>query len=165
MRLLLSFYFFAAISIFVAPVYADERDKIDTGQGLTYEKPSGWTETPNKKGTASALVAAGDDTSQIELRYAKIEGEQARNYFATFHTSLSKAKLQRVGEGTEKKFGKLEGVLTEYSTGEGAKQKVLFVFEFSTSGGVWLVVGMFDARQRDEHLKSYEGLLASVVAE
>lgn len=144
------------------PAFADDPDLVDTKQGLTYTKPAGWVIAPAKKGAVSALRAAGESKSQIELRYAKITGTHAVSYFSTFHSSLVRGKLARVGEGEAKTYGELKGKLTEYTMGVGDKQRSLVVFEFTTDVGAWLVIGMFDAGRRDEDLVALEKLLGGV---
>jgi len=158
--------FFTVLAFFASIGFATAEDTVDTKQGLKYERPTGWVQSPAKKGTVSALKKSGDEKSQIEFRFAKIANDRAESYFTTFHNSLLKAKLERVGSGAAKKYGKLSGKLTEYKTGKGASAKSLFVYEFTTAnGGAWLAVGMFDARSRDAYLKDYEVLLGSCAVE
>lgn len=155
-----------SVAMFItSPLAAQDKDLVDTGQGIKYTKPSGWVQADKKKGAVSGLHAAGDKKSQIEFRFAKITADRAKSYFATFHTQLGKAKLKRVKEGEKKSYGKFDGMLTEYAAGKDDTSKALFVFEFTTAEGAWLVVGMFDGRARDKHLESYEALLGSLAAD
>lgn len=150
--------------VFATPALAqDDPDRVDAGEGLSYVKPDGWVVSPPRKGAVSALHKAGDEKSQIELRFAKIEADRAPSYFATFHASLAKANLTRVTAAQQREYGVLKGAVTEYGAGSGARGKSIFVFEFTTATGAWLVVGMFNAAARDAYLADLETLLRGVV--
>ena len=143
---------------------AQKPDVVDTGKGLTFKKPAGWVVAPKKKGTAAALYAAGDKQSQIEFRFAEIAGEKAERYFHSFHGSLASAGLRKAEEGKAKKYGKLSGTLTVYSS-SGEDPMKLYVYQFTHGGAAWLVVGMFNGEQAENYLKDYEKLLGLVVVE
>lgn len=142
----------------------DGEDKVDTGKGLSFSKPSGWVIAPTKKGAVAAMYAAGDKRSQIEFRFSRVDDGKAKQYFTSFHGSLVGAGLQKSGEGEAKTYGKLQGKLSQYVT-DGSTPMRLYVFEFSSKKGAWLIVGMFDDTQADKYLVDYEKLLTAVVVE
>lgn len=142
--------------------WADEKDTIDTGKGLTFQKESGWAKAKNAKGVVAALNAAGDEESQIEFRWAEVDPKKAKQYFNSFHASLVGAKLKKVGEPAQKTYGKVSGTLTEYEAATKNGSTRIFVFQFANGGAAWLVVGMFDGKRRDQYLGDYEKMLATI---
>ena len=151
-----------ALTLVTGHAWADDKDVVDTGKGLKFEKASGWAQAPNKKGVVAALSAAGDEQSQIEFRWAEVDSKKAKQYFNSFHASLVGAKLKKIGEAQKKTFGSVAGTLTEYeATGKSGTTRVL-VFQFSKDGAAWLVVGMFDGTKRDAYLADLEKILATI---
>jgi hypothetical protein len=145
-----------------APASADDGAVIDTGKGLQFSRPDGWVDAGKKKGTVAALRAAGDKKSGIEFRYARVTAEKSVAYFNSFHARLVEAGLQKQ-ESESKEYGELRGKLTEYATStDGDEGLRLFVFQFHRDDAAWLVVGMFDAEQRNNYLKDYEALLTAI---
>lgn len=162
MRLLLFITF--VVSAFVSTdAFADPKDVIDTGKGVTFEKTSGWAPGPKKKGTVAVLVAAGDEANQIEFRWASVAADKLEQYFNSFHASLTGAGLKRVAEPAAKQYGGAEGELTEYAleNPDGSKTSV-FVYQFARADGAWLVVGMFTAERRDANFSALEKMLGTL---
>lgn len=149
---------FACFALAPASLSAQE---VDAGNGVTFQKPDGWVQGKKKKGCAASLSAAGDKKSQIELRYTPdVPREKAKQYFGSFHTNLQAAGLVKKAEGASRKFGELEGVLTEYDT--KGKKSVLYVFEFHHAGGAWMVTGMFSVKNREAYFADYEKLVSGL---
>ena len=159
MRLLL--FVLIALSLTAAPALADEKETVDTGKGLVFQKGEGWATAKPRKGAVAVLTAAGDATAQIEFRWARVEPDKVKQYFNSFHSSLA-TSLKRIGEPQQKTYGKVSGTFTEYETGSGGASTVV-VFQFAKDDATWLVVGMFPKDARDSRVKELEKMLATVV--
>lgn len=151
-----------ALSLVSGNAFADDKELVDTGKGLQFEKRSGWATAVPKKGAVAALTAAGDPSAQIEFRWARVEPAKLKQYFNSFHSSLA-TSLRRVGEPQQKTFGKVSGVFTEYETGSKDAGSSVVVFEFSQGDSAWLVVGMFTREARDSHVRDLEKMLGTIV--
>ena len=151
---------FLLTSFASAGAFAQDGDVINTKNGLTYVKPSGWVDAGPSKGAVSRLHEAGDKKTQIELRFTPVTGDKAKSFFSAFHSSLSRKKLERKSNAA-KTYGALSGTLSEYVAKTSSATKSIFVFEFTTDDGAWLGVGMFDGAKRDQALVAFEALLKS----
>ncbi len=163
-RLVLTLLFSLSTMLLGASATAqDAKELVDTGKGVKFQKASGWAEAAKKKGTVAVLKAAGDERSEVEFRWSQVEGNKVKQYFNSFHASLTGAGLKRVDKGKQAKYGGVDGRLTEYeaANADGTTTSV-YVYEFSAANGAWLVVGMFLSEEKAKRFAELESMLKTI---
>ena len=125
-------------------------------------KPEGWTIAKAPKGSIGLFRAAGDKTSQIEIKFTpEVTTKQQLRYFQTFHTTLKKMGLRLVDKTKlkpstivpdAKKYKHV--VETEYELKSNNKDYRMVVIQGHRHNGAWLIIGFFPTPMRDKHYES-----------
>lgn len=138
--------------------------KVVAGVGeevVTLAKPDGWVVGQAPKGSLALMRAAGDKSSQLEVRYTQgIAPDQKKQHFSSFHTSLKQMGLEKIADSKIKKAGVFEAVVqTEYKLLSGGKTFRLVVMHVHRGDAAWFFTGFFPEDARDEHYKSLVSLI------
>lgn len=128
---------------------------------VTLAKPGGWVVGQAPKGSLALMRAAGDKSSQLEVRYTQgIADDQKKQHFSSFHTSLKQMGLEKIADSKIKKAGVFEAVVqTEYKLLSGGKTFRLVVMHVHRGDAAWFFTGFFPEEARDEHYKSLVSLI------
>lgn len=137
---------------------------IDGGEVVIIKKMDGWVFGEAPKGSLAMLRAAGEESSQLEVRYTpNIQKDKLASHLTSFHSSLKQMGLSQVSTKNNK-FSEIfpEGVETEYSLTSNGKKYRLIVWSVHRKDGVWFVTGFFPEQGRDARYTSFSTLIQSI---
>lgn len=139
----------AALVGFAAPAAAQDVERIRAeaaGKPLSVAKPRGWVSGKPPRGSVALFQAAGDTSSQIEIKATPgLQAEQHKSYSAAFHASLLKAGFK---VSSRKPPGYANEALPDgqtftYEVNSDGRDFAMIIWEAHAGEVTWQVVGFF----------------------
>lgn len=172
-RDLIALFCVFSITLSAGVSFAQDKTRIKHKLGaktVTIAKPDGWVIAKSPKGSIGLFRAAGDKTSQIEIKFTPaVTKKQQTRYFQTFHTSLQKMGLKPMAASATpaKSLSSAKGFTDvaekEYELKSNGKDFRMVVVQGYREGGVWMVIGFFPTAARTTHYETMQKILAGVV--
>lgn len=132
---------------------------------VTMVKPEGWVVGAAPRGSAMLLRAAGDESSQIEVKFTPgVSADMATSFFASFHTQLRKAGMRKQGDDQKIDLGPLaKATLIEYALVSDSKPFRMIIVQAHRASGAYMIIGFFPEFSRDKHFESMKSFISSMV--
>jgi hypothetical protein len=122
------------------------------GKKMSVIKPRGWVAGKPPRGSVALFQAAGDASSQIEIKATPgLQAEQHKSYSATFHASLIKAGFKRSARQAPALVNKALPVSQTfvYEVNSDGRDYAMVVWEANAQDITWQIVAFFPVEAWD----------------